>query len=144
MTTTLSISLRIAGAMLLLLAVMHGPISRRLNWCEESMLLSPVNAAVFRVHALVICLILVALGWPCLAEPGVFLERTRAGAWLAWTFAGFWTARLYVQWFVFPRSLEGPCGRATSVYLSTPMLGEWPARTNGTAKNRLVNAKRRM
>jgi hypothetical protein len=105
MTTTLSILLRIAGATLFLLAVMHGPISRRLKWCEESLLLSPVNAAVFRVHALFICLILVVMGLPCIADPRVFLERTRAGAWLAWTFAAFWTARLYVQWFVFPRTL---------------------------------------
>lgn len=105
MTRTLNILLRVAGAMLLLLAAMHGPISRRLKWCEESLLLSPVNAAVFRVHALFICLILVAMGLPCIADPSVFLERSRAGAWLTWTFAGFWTARLYVQWFVFPRTL---------------------------------------
>jgi hypothetical protein len=105
MTATLSILLRVAGAMLLLLAAMHGPISRRLKWGEESLLLSPVNAAVFRVHALFICLILVVMGLPCIADPWVFLEKTRAGAWLAWTFAAFWTARLYAQWFVFPRTL---------------------------------------
>jgi len=105
MTTTLSLLLRIAGAMLLLLAAMHGPISRKLKWCEESRLLSPVNAAIFRVHALFICLILVVMGLPCIADPGIFIERTRAGGWLSWTFAAFWGARFYVQWFVFPRAL---------------------------------------
>ena len=105
MNSTLAILLRIAGAVLLLLATMHRPISRRLKWCEESLRLSPINAAVFRVHALFICLILVVMGLPCIADPWIFLERTRAGGWLAWTFAWFWAARLYVQWFVFPRTL---------------------------------------
>src|SRR4051794_12739087 len=105
MTSMLSISLRIAGVMLLILATLHWPISRRLKWSEESLLLSPVNAAIFRVHAFFICLILVLMGIPCIADPGVFLEIDRAGGWLAWTFAVFWTARLWVQWFVFPRAL---------------------------------------
>jgi hypothetical protein len=105
MTSRLDILLRIAGTVLLLLAALHWPISRSLKWRQESLLLSPANAAVFRVHAVFICLILVLMGLPCIAEPRVFLERTRAGGWLAWTFAAFWTARLYIQWFVFPRTL---------------------------------------
>lgn len=105
MTSALAVLLRVAGSVLLLLAALHAPISRRLKWRQESLRLSPVNAAVFRVHALFICLMLVLMGLPCIADPWVFLERTRAGAWLAWTFAAFWAARLYVQWFVFPQSL---------------------------------------
>jgi len=105
MTSTLAIFLRMGGTMLLFLAVLHEPICRRLKWREESSLLSPVNAAVFRVHALFIGVILVLMGLPCLADPGIFLEKSRAGAWLAWTFAAFWTARLYAQWFVFPQTL---------------------------------------
>jgi hypothetical protein len=105
MTSTLTILLRIAGALLLLLAALHEPICRRLKWREEALLLSPVNAAIFRVHALFIGLILVLMGLPCVADPRVFLEKSRAGAWLAWTFAAFWTARLFVQWCVFPRAL---------------------------------------
>lgn len=105
MNSTLAILLRIAGAVLLLLAALHGPIGRKLKWCEESLLLSPVNAAVFRVHAHFICLILILMALPCIADPWVFLERNRASSWLACTFAAFWIARLYVQWFVFPRTL---------------------------------------
>jgi hypothetical protein len=105
MISTLTVLLRIAGAVLLLLAAMHGPIGWRLKWHEESLLLSPVNAAIFRVHALFICLILLLMGLPCIADPRVFLERNHAGGWLAWTFAAFWTARLFVQWFVFSQTL---------------------------------------
>lgn len=105
MNATLAILLRIAGGVLLLLAAIHRPIGQRLKWREESLLLSPVNAAVFQVHTLFICLVLILMALPCIFAPGIFLERNRAGSWLAWTFAAFWTARLYVQWFVFPRTL---------------------------------------
>src|SRR5439155_25528463 len=35
----------------------------------------------------------------------VFLESSRAGAWLTWSFSVFWTIRLFFQWFVYPREL---------------------------------------
>jgi len=105
MTAALVILLRLAGAVLLLLAALHEPICRRLKWREEALLLSPVNGAIFRVHAFFIVLVLILMGLPCLADPWVFLDKSRAGAWLAWTLAAFWTTRLFVQWFVFPQSL---------------------------------------
>jgi hypothetical protein len=122
MISTLAILLRIAGAMLLVLAMLHEPICRRLKWREESSLLSPVNAAIFRVHALFIGLILVLMALPCLVDPWVFLEKSRGGAWLAWTFGVFWTARLYVQWFVFPQSLWRSKKGETRIHFSFTAL----------------------
>ena len=101
----LEILLRVAGAGLILLAILHVPIGRHLNWREDALRLTPVNASIFRVHAFFICLVLVMMGLPCLFEPSVFLQRTRAGAWLSWSFAGFWTVRLYCQWFVYEAHL---------------------------------------
>lgn len=105
MIETLAILLRVAGAGLILLAGLHVPIGRRLKWREEALLLSPVNAAIFRVHAFFICVVLVMMGLPCLVDPSVFLERSRASSWLAWSFSVFWSIRLFVQWFVYPRDL---------------------------------------
>lgn len=105
MTHVLALLLRIAGAGLLALALVHVPIARRLRWREDGARLTPVNAAVFRVHALFICVMLVMMALPCLLEPLVLLERSRAGAWLAWSFTGFWTIRLCCQWCVYPREL---------------------------------------
>lgn len=105
MIEALPIVLRFAGAGLILLALLHVPIGRHLRWSEDAARLSPVNAAVFRVHTFFICVVLVIMGLPCLVEPGIFWERTRAGAWLSWSFAGFWTLRLYCQWFVYERDL---------------------------------------
>lgn len=67
--------------------------------------MSPVNASIFRVHTFFICFELVMMGLPCLVDPSVFLENSRAGAWLAWSFSVFWTTRLFFQWFVYPADL---------------------------------------
>ncbi|MEO8351920.1 MAG: hypothetical protein ABI680_09320 [Chthoniobacteraceae bacterium] len=105
MREVLTTLLRIAGAGLILLAAVHVPIGRHLKWREESERLSLVNAAIFRVHTFFICLVLVMMGLPCLFDPGVFLEASRAGRWLAWSFSAFWLIRLYVQWFVYQADL---------------------------------------
>ena len=105
MTEALTILLRIAGAGLILLAVVHLPISRHLRWREDAARLSPTNAAIFHVHAFFICVVLVIMGLPALLDPGIFLDQTPAGAWLAWSWAGFWALRLYCQWFIYPAAL---------------------------------------
>jgi hypothetical protein len=101
----MAILLQIAGAGLLLLAFVHIPIGRHLKWRDDAARMTPVNTSVFHVHTLFICLTLVMMGLPCLFDPWIFLERSRAGAWLAWSFAGFWALRLYCQWWVYPRDL---------------------------------------
>jgi hypothetical protein len=105
MTEILIPALRIAGGGLLLLAVLHLPISRRLRWNEESARMSLLNASVFRVHNLFICLVLVATGLPCLFDPHVLIEPSRAAAWGAWSLCAFWSMRLWCQWLVYPASL---------------------------------------
>jgi hypothetical protein len=105
MIETLTISLRFAGAGLLLLAFLHFPISRHLKWREEGARLSPLNGSIFRVHAFFICVILVIMGLPCLLEPRVFLDPSCAGRWFAWSFSAFWAIRLYVQLFVYRKEL---------------------------------------
>ena len=105
MIGTLTILLRVAGVGLILLAGLHVPIGRHLKWREEALRLSPINASIFRVHTFFICFVLVMMGLPCLVEPSVFLESSRAGAWLAWSFSVFWAIRLFFQWFVYPREL---------------------------------------
>ena len=105
MITMLTLMLRIAGAGLILLAVLHIPIGRHLKWREDAARLTPANASIFQVHTIFICIVLVMMGLPCLFDPRVFLEKSHAGAWLAWSFAGFWAIRLYVQWFVYQADL---------------------------------------
>ncbi len=105
MIEALAILLRIAGAGLILLAVLHVPIGRHLNWREDVARLTPINASIFHVHNFFICVVLVMMGLPCVFDPQVFLEQSRAGAWLSWSFAIFWAIRLYFQWFVYQADL---------------------------------------
>ena len=105
MIELLSPSLRIAGAGLILLAFLHISIARRLRWREDAARMSPVNEDVFHVHGFFICVVLVAMGLPCLVEPSALLEKSRAAAWGAWLLAAFWALRLWSQWFVYRREL---------------------------------------
>ncbi len=89
----------------MLLALAHLPMSRSLRWREEAARMSAASEAVFHVHTLFVCVMLVMMGLPALLSPQVFLDRSGAGAWLAWSYAAFWALRLYVQWFVFPATL---------------------------------------
>jgi hypothetical protein len=93
--------LRIAGAGLVLLALLHVEVARRLQWRAEAARMSQLNATVFHVHSLFICFVLVAMGIPCLLEPRLLLEDSRASAWGAWSLAAFWAVRLWCQWFVY-------------------------------------------
>ena len=97
--------LRVAGGGLIVLAALHIPISRRLQWREECTRLSPANEAVFHVHTLFICVVLVLMGLPSLFAPEVLLERTALAKWIAVSWASFWAIRLYCQWFVYPLTL---------------------------------------
>ena len=105
MTDLLSPALRVAGGGLILLALLHVSIGRRLRWREDAARMSPVNEDVFHVHGFFICVVLVAMGLPCLIEPSVLLEKSRAAAWGAWSLAAFWALRLWCQWFVYRREL---------------------------------------
>lgn len=130
--------LRFAGAGLILLAILHVPIARRLRWREEAARMSAVNAAVFHVHNLFICLVLVAMGLPCLFDPGVFFEQSRGVAWGTWSLCGFWGVRLWCQWCVYPAGLwqgkrfeTGVHWFCTAVWLGLTVLfglcGAWQA-----------------
>ncbi len=127
MRELLTTLLRIAGAGLILLVIVHHPIGRHLKWREDAERLSPVNASIFRVHTFFICLVLVMMGLPCLFDPRVFLEPTRAGKWLAWSFSAFWAIRLYVQWFVYQADLWRGKRVETFVHLCFTLV--WTALT---------------
>ena len=105
MIVVLSILLRLAGAGLIALALLHLPMATKLGWRVEAARLSPMNASVFHVHTFFVCLVLVMMGLPCLIQPEVFLVPSKAGAWISWSIAVFWALRLYCQFFVYRADL---------------------------------------
>lgn len=105
MNAVLEILLRIAGAGLVMLAFLHIPIGRKLRWREDGRKLSPENEQVFHVHTFFVCLTVILMALPCLISPSVFLVKSEAGMWISGSFALFWAARLYFQFFVYRRDL---------------------------------------
>ena len=101
MIETLPLLLRITGAGLILLALLHVPIGRKLAWREQAARMSGENAAIFQVHNFFVCVVLVMMGLPGLLDPVVFIEKSRAALWVSWSICGFWLLRLYCQWFVY-------------------------------------------
>ena len=101
MIDLITILLRVSGAGLILLALLHVPIARRLNWREEAARMSELNQAVFHVHAFFIVLLLLIMGLPALLQPAVFIEPTAAGRWICWSLTIFWALRFIAQWTVY-------------------------------------------
>jgi hypothetical protein len=116
MNELLIILLRIAGAGLFALALLHFPISKSLAWKSEAARMSPVNESIFHVHAIFICVVLLMMGAPCLFEPAIFLEQSRAARWLTISFSIFWGLRFYFQWFVYKREFWQGKKRETVIH----------------------------
>jgi hypothetical protein len=102
---TLVLAVRVAGVILLVLAVAHVPIATRLEWQTDAQRLSPVNRQVMLVHAFFVALTVglmgaLTLGWAeALVTPSALGKPVAAGLTL------FWAVRLYFQWFVYDRAL---------------------------------------
>ena len=108
MTEFLSPVLRLIGACLIVQSFAHIHLHRRLKWREEAARMSPFNAAVFHVHIFFVCLVLVMMGLPLLVDPGLLLEKSRAGAWASWLLCIFWATRLWCQCVTYdPRWWQG-------------------------------------
>lgn len=93
--------LRLIGVCLILQSFAHIHLHKRLKWGEEAARMSPFNAAVFHVHTFFICLVLVMMGLPLAIDPGLLLEKSKIGAWAAWSLCVFWGCRLWCQWFTY-------------------------------------------
>lgn len=114
---TLELHLRVAGALLLLLAAAHPLIPRELGWKEDLSKLKLVNRQIFLVHVGFIVLMLVLMGGLALvyaeelATPGRLSRAVLGGL------ALFWGLRLLTQQLVYDRSLWRDNPRYTAVHV---------------------------
>lgn len=97
--------LRTAGALQILLAVLHLGFPRRFQWREELARLSPLNRQMFQVHTFFVCLVLVLFGSLSAFAADALLEPTRLARCVLGGIAAFWVVRLYCQWFVYDARL---------------------------------------
>ena len=119
---TLELHLRIAGALLLLLAAVHPLIPKELGWKEDLAKLTLVNRQIFLVHVGFIALMLVLMGGLALfyadelATPGRLSRAVLGGL------ALFWGLRLLTQQLVYDRSLWRGNPRYTAVHVVLTLM----------------------
>ena len=99
------VCLRIAGALLLLLACSHVVFPKRFHWAEELPRLSLLNRQMFLVHTFFIALLVAFMGILSLVFPEALLERSQLGRVVLAGLTIFWATRLLFQWFVYDRRL---------------------------------------
>jgi hypothetical protein len=96
-----TLHLKIAGALMLLLAAAHVYFPKRFGWKEDLRRLSPLNRQIFVSHCLFIVLVLVLFGSlsifcaESLVQPDPLARAALSGL------VFFWAARLFVQLFVY-------------------------------------------
>jgi hypothetical protein len=101
----LILSLQIAGALQLLLALAHFAFIYRLEWREELQRVGLFTRQVFWVHTGFLMLVLVGFGVLDLVHADELLERTALARTLLASLTIFWVARLYCQFFVYRAEL---------------------------------------
>ena len=97
--------LKTIGFMLLLLAFLHLFFPRRFGWGEELRRLSLLTRQIFLVHFFFIVLILAMFGSLSLFATDLLLETRPLNRLLLASLAFFWIARLFIQLFVYEKSL---------------------------------------
>ena len=93
--------IQMAGVLQILLAVLHVPIAIKLKWREDLKNTSPLTRQIFWVHSYFIVLVLLLVGIPCAAWPGMFFNKSQLGLTVALGLTIFWGCRLFTQFFVY-------------------------------------------
>jgi len=96
--------LKIAGWLLIALALFHIVIPRKFKWKEELAPLSLFNRQVMYVHTFFIAFVVLLMGMLCINSASEIIE-THLGQKIALGLAIFWLLRLLFQFFVYSADL---------------------------------------
>jgi hypothetical protein len=100
--------MRVAGGLLLVLALLNLYVPKRFDWAIELPRLSLLNRQIMVVHAGFIVLILLLMAALSLALPQDLMAPSRLSRALLAAMSLFWFVRLLVQWFIYdPRIWRG-------------------------------------
>lgn len=100
----MEIHFKIAGALLVMLALVHGIFPKYFKWETELKPLSLINRQMMQVHTFIIALILLLMGLLCLTSAKE-LSETNLGKKISLGLGIFWTARLLIQFFGYSSDL---------------------------------------
>ncbi len=96
--------LKVIGALLILLALMHVVFPKRFHWKEELARLSLINREIMVVHTFFIALMVLLMGLLCLTS-STELTGTSLGRRICVGMGVFWLARLLIQFFGYSSEL---------------------------------------
>ena len=94
----MELNLKITGAMMIVLALLHVVFPRRFRWKEEFAAISLLSRQVMYVHTFFIALTVFLMGVLCVTSAEM-LANTELGRRVSFGFAIFWIARLLIQFF---------------------------------------------
>ena len=101
----LALHLRIVGAILLGLGVLHVAFPRKFDWSRELAKLSLLNRRIMQVHTLFIAITVSMMGALCVFGTSALVERSALGLLVAAGLLAFWAIRLACQFFVYDSEL---------------------------------------
>ena len=100
----MELQLRIAGALLIVLALMHIFFPRYFRWTNELMPVSLITRQMFYVHTFFIALVVLLMGLLCLTSAAEMTTSVLGGR-VALGLSIFWGLRLVVQFFGYSAAL---------------------------------------
>lgn len=100
----MELQVKIIGALMILLAVIHVFFPRYFNWKEELKLLTLINRQMMIVHTFFIALMLLLIGLLCLTS-AADLTHTQLGKTISLGLGVFWAIRLFFQFFIYSPKL---------------------------------------
>lgn len=104
-TDALIINLRIVGASMIMLAILHGGFYNRFNWKDELPKLSLLNRQIFYVHVFFIALALLMQGVGCIFFAAALCEKSTLAAAVSAGMCVYWLIRLIFQFVVYDKKL---------------------------------------
>lgn len=100
----MELNLKIAGVLLIGLALLHVFFPKRFGWKKELASLSLLSRQIMYVHTLFIALVILLMGIFCISSANEIVI-TPLGRRVALGFAIFWVVRLGVQFFGYSSEL---------------------------------------
>jgi hypothetical protein len=100
----MELNLKIAGILLILLALGHFTFPKYFNWKSDLSTVSLINRQMMYIHTFFIALVLFLAGLLCLTSSGEII-KSDLGNKLSLGFGIFWVVRLIVQLFGYSSKL---------------------------------------
>jgi hypothetical protein len=100
----MTLHLKITGAVLVLLALIHFAFPKYFNWKKELQALSLINRQMMEVHTFFVAFVVLLMGLLCIIHPEE-LTSTTLGKSICLGLGTFWLARLIIQFFGYSSKL---------------------------------------